>query len=642
MQGNILGKANERSANLNIFTQVKEPTKKDGIWIKTKETKNNDVFYEKLADTPFDIYIPSTTTIGTDIYIYGIDRNNKQESRAYKYDTVTNTYMQILNTPKELGWIVDDIIAIGTDIYLFGSNTNNTCMIYKYETKTDVLTRLIELPYKIPSGDVVAIDNNIYIFGGEGTKNVYSYDIKTNTYRQLQDISYSYAPDNVVAIETDVYLFFSNEVVYKYDTVNETCEQVSSYVPSDFNYGSVVAVGTDIYLFGCGNDYVDSYKYDTVTNTYIKLTNVPIKLEHSSTVLIDNKIYLFYGTNAYKITTTLPQITKYKYNHIEIVNNIDIVNKSKGAYTQLQDIPCDFTNGSVVVVGTDIYILDGDAKKVYKYNTLTSTYTKLPDIPYSFYNGSAVAIGTNIYLFGGVNERGVYKYDTVTNTYTNLENTPYNFNNGRAVTVGNDIYLFSRSDSQTLIYKYNTLTNAYTQLPDIPYTFLDDSVIAIGTSIYVLQSTAYKYDTIMNTYTPLEGIPYISSDGSVAVIDENIFLFGGFNDTSVYKYNTITNTCTQLQDMPYAFSDGGAVAIGADIYLFGGDKSKTSAYKYQLKSLNNKTVVIENKALHAIKLNKVLQMYISNAVIYDNNELQKYPIYIGDGTQWKQISLGGN
>ena len=46
MQGNILEKANERSANLNIFTQVKEPTKKDGIWIKTKETKKiNVIFY---------------------------------------------------------------------------------------------------------------------------------------------------------------------------------------------------------------------------------------------------------------------------------------------------------------------------------------------------------------------------------------------------------------------------------------------------------------------------------------------------------------------------------------------------------------------------------------------------------------------
>lgn len=80
------------------------------------------------------------------------------------------------------------------------------------------------------------------------------------------------------------------------------------------------------------------------------------------------------------------------------------------------------------------------------------------------------------------------------------------------------------------------------------------------------------------------------------------------------------------------------------IYIFlvvaFGDDDKI-AYKYQLKILDNNTIVIENKSLHEIKLNKILQMYISNAMIYDNNELQKYPVYMGDGTQWKQIIQGG-
>ena len=99
-------------------------------------------------------------------------------------------------------------------------------------------------------------------------------------------------------------------------------------IPYQFKYGSAVAVGTDIYLFGSDDSsyYTTAYKYNTLTDTYTKLTNIP-----------SNSFY----------------------------------------------------SGSAVVIGTDVYLLGGvnsnNRRKAYKYDTLSNIYTSLTNIPYDFY-----------------------------------------------------------------------------------------------------------------------------------------------------------------------------------------------------------------------------------------------------------------
>ena len=153
-----------------------------------------------------------------------------------------------------------------------------------------------------------------------------------------------------------------------------------------------------------------------------------------------------------------------------------------GGYTKLADIPYNFQNGSVVAVGTDIFLFgtistSGNADYAYKYDTLTNTYTKLRNVPYKFYNGSAVAIGTDVFLFGTKEldyYRYAYKYDTLTNTYTKLADTPYNFYNGDVVAIETNIFLFGSEDTncKQCAYKYATVIE-YEEISKYDYNKLE-------------------------------------------------------------------------------------------------------------------------------------------------------------------------
>ena len=172
--------------------------------------------------------------------------------------------------------------------------------------------------------------------------------------------------------------------------------------------------------------------------------------------------------------------------------------------------------------------------------------------------------------------------------------------------------------------------------------------MAIGTDIYLLGSTFssnrqnnYKYDTLTDNYTQLRSIPYNFYNGSVVAIGTDIYLLGGgssSNSQRNYKYNTLTDSYTPLENIPYEFSDGSAVAIDTNIYLLGSSDSsnRQNNYKYRIvTNTQNKTVVIEikNQGL-GLLLNKILEIYFSNAKIYDNNILQDYPTYYGNGEEW--------
>ena len=84
----------------NIFVQLEEPTKKDGIWLQVDETMEHIVCEDNIfisgewlpdgATNPVEkmIFYNNLVTIGTDIY-YQAGSNN--DYKLYKYSTKTNT-----------------------------------------------------------------------------------------------------------------------------------------------------------------------------------------------------------------------------------------------------------------------------------------------------------------------------------------------------------------------------------------------------------------------------------------------------------------------------------------------------------------------------------------------------------------------
>ena len=174
------GKGGGQASSIpNIFVQQNEPTIKKGIWLQTNKELEH-------------IYGDD------DIFIAG-EWKPDGVYRAIPYDFYSGS-----------------ATAIDTDIYLFGGNTNSSYRkAYKYNTLTNTYTRLTDIPYPFSSGSAAAVGNYIYLFGGNGDNNaVYKYNTLTNTYTQLTDIPYPFSSGTVAVIGTDIYLFGSGKTSY--------------------------------------------------------------------------------------------------------------------------------------------------------------------------------------------------------------------------------------------------------------------------------------------------------------------------------------------------------------------------------------------------------------------------------------------
>ena len=176
----------------------------------------------------------------------------------------------------------------------------------------------------------------------------------------------------------------------------------------------VTSIGTDIFIAGgmtYNNVYKNTmYKYDTLTNTYTKLTNLPYSAYGISIISYETDIYIFGGRN----------------------------------------------NGSTCY------------NYAYKYDTLSDIYTKLTNMPASIGQTGIARVGTNIYIIGGsINGGGqvssVYKYDILTDTYTTLEPLPIIRNCPAVCTLDTDIYIFCGFNGEWLkdSYKYASNVNSY-------------------------------------------------------------------------------------------------------------------------------------------------------------------------------------
>lgn len=388
MQGNVLGQSGSLSSGLNVYAQLSEPSKKDGVWIKTEETEpiNSELEYEQLTSTPNNSS-GTTVAIGNDIYLFGsyYSGGGVDTKCAYRYNTLTDTYTQLTEVPYRFN--NRPAVAIGTDIYIFGSNENSGTYkyVYKYDTKKNTYTKRRDTPYDFNNISAVVVGTDVYIFGASNTFSgstlnffsaVYKYDTITNTYTKLADMPFR-TTQIAIAIDTSIYIYGNegNELqfcAYKYDTITDEYAQIED--TSNEISGSVkVVIDKNIYSFINST----SYKYNTEKNIYTRLTDIPNESDYIATVEIDKNIYLFGSTIVYKvipvITPTLPEITKYKYDKVELAYNVKNINKN---------------NKTIFIETKQKYkTLLNKVLSIYFSNAYISTDTELLEYPVYYGNG---------------------------------------------------------------------------------------------------------------------------------------------------------------------------------------------------------------------------------------------------------------
>lgn len=260
--------------------------------------------------------------------------------------------------------------------------------------------------------------NELLIIPYDVSKPELVYKDKATTPRQFREPGACVIGDNIYFFGGINNVSSTNYYPYgfKYNTLTNTYTQLSNMPYSAYGIGCE-AYGTDIYLFGGrSNTYYNyTYKYDTLTDTYTRLIDIPISVGQMGTTIIDDNIYLFGGSISGTQTTNV-----YKYN---ITNN---------SYTQLTSYPIKINTPGTVNIGDNVYLFGGysspQTNKCYKYNITSNSYESIELLPYSAYGTGAVVCDNLIYIFGGGGDSGsnhVHIYDPQKNTYTSLDSMPF-------------------------------------------------------------------------------------------------------------------------------------------------------------------------------------------------------------------------
>lgn len=345
LQTSLDGKASSTDIKPNIFMQLTEPVKKEGIWFKSDkqvdhiimdtniiESGNWDTINE-YPDLPLNINSYSKVcTIDNIIYLF-----DGRDKKAYTFNTNDLSCTEITDVTLPFISLTEDcqFCAVDKCIYVLYKAYNSYNTIYKFDTEARTCSTVYSVSYAwYMNCYIAAIDTNIFIFDSKGA--ICKFNTINNTLTKLDvtnpitEQSYS----KCISIDEYIYIFggYANgdsyTYAYKFNTATNEFTKLTDMPYGGYELG-ITNIGNDIYLFGLNNILV--YKYNIVDNTYTSVSEVSDMINYSYAVNIsDSKIFILGGSN------TSRKIRVYVLNNKEYDNNSIIVWGGNNKYmTQL-------------------------------------------------------------------------------------------------------------------------------------------------------------------------------------------------------------------------------------------------------------------------------------------------------------------
>lgn len=269
----------------------------------------------------------------------------------------------------------------------------------------------------------------------------------------------------------------------------------------------------------------------------------------------------------------------------------DLKLKEKMYWIKLADLPCTFTEGTIVEYDGEINIIPNYSTSIYRKTE--NGWVERKTMPYSTYSDHAVIYKGDLFIRAN---KYLYMHNRVNDTWTSVYSGSYLPSSGSAGSIlatDNGIYAFANSapnssgsnDACVVIYgsgntaslpmafnysrmvyhegnihmlgsnanttyklkhyRFNESSKTWTSLGSLPCTVKDCPVISTKKGICIIANSQY-YILIDGTWTTIGETPYESSGGSAIEYKDNIHRMGG--NTTYYTYNN--NTGTKV--FPYA------------------------------------------------------------------------------------------
>ena len=214
MQGNILGGGgtNVNNSLFPIYQQVMEPVVKKGIWIKSSENIKNVYFQEDLIR---EEELIDTATFAQDNYImlgvgeniFAIDKSTRSSAgtiKIYRYSLNNNLSTLVASISIEASVIA---VNIDTDIYIFAIGGDDDGQVYKFNTLDNTYTQLLTNAFSNISAadysDMLCVVGT-YIYYAE----LFKYDITNNIFTKLSGTHYILQnAECAKSVDEDIYIY---------------------------------------------------------------------------------------------------------------------------------------------------------------------------------------------------------------------------------------------------------------------------------------------------------------------------------------------------------------------------------------------------------------------------------------------------
>lgn len=264
-------------------------------------------------------------------------------------------------------------------------------------------------PYGYTNNTLVAINNKMYLFGGDAymrsyTNDLWEYDFATKKFTYKEVIGPpGRSGHSAVAINGKMYIFggMNYTVYYKdlweYDPATDKWTKKADCPRGGGVNKTPVVVNGKMYLFG--TIYV--VIYDPVTNTWEQRTTD--NHDCVSTAAINGKIYL-YGT------------TDSKSNRL---GELWVYDPAANTWIRKKDGPVEPVRQHPVALNGKMYISGGEdnsghlTSQLWEYDPKTDTWTKRKSLYSGYINNSATEMNGKMYIYGGWDggNSGSYDYD---------------------------------------------------------------------------------------------------------------------------------------------------------------------------------------------------------------------------------------
>ncbi|BFH17394.1 hypothetical protein WJ0W_002188 [Paenibacillus melissococcoides] len=264
-----------------------------------------------------------------------------------------------------------------------------------------------------------------------------------------------------------------------------------------------------IYVFGgssggkeaySGTKHNTTYMYDPTTDTWTEKKNMPTARAGLTTAVVNNKIYVIGGYLD-------------KNGKVERTNIVEVYDTQTDEWSTVANMPTARSWAPATAIGDKIYVFgggnsNGALKNTECYDTSTDTWTRKTDMPLPANGIASVEIGGKIYVFGGWDfsstHGSILEYDPETDSWLK-KNESTMPRNGMGVSVVNDkAYILGGSSNGangilSSVEIYDPKTNTLTNFDNLTFPRTQNLSSAINNNIYVIGGTTGKEDGILST-----------------------------------------------------------------------------------------------------------------------------------------------